>query len=174
MTTTLSVYAMIGALVASLLVSAVQLTRLLPQFAPQIAELRADLRVLFDTAFNLLGSAMNVGSGLVFVLQLVMLMSIDAAYFPTILAAVKQKWALAVEALGNSAKLNRSFMIMTAIFGTIVAALNLARLLILGVPGAGLWALLSFVCGFIAFIGDISESKAMLATQCAKARQGHN
>ncbi|WP_269937277.1 AI-2E family transporter [Arthrobacter sp. HY1533] len=177
MATILSVYAMIGALVASLWVSAVQLTRLLPQFAPQIGELRSDiqvflhdtlgigddqvralvnsidLRVLFDTAYNLLGSAMNVGSGLVFLLLLVMFMSIDATYFPTILAVVKQKRAPVVEALGNFAKLSRSFMIMTTVFGAIVAALNLALLLILGVPGAGLWALLSFVCGFIPFIG---------------------
>lgn len=175
--TILSVYAMIGALVASLWVSAVQLTRLLPQFGPQITQLRADLRiflhdnlgigddqvraivnsidlrVLFDTAYNLLGSAMNVGSGLVFLLLLVMFMSIDATYFPTILAVVKEKRAPVVEALSNFAKLSRSFMIMTTLFGAIVATLNLTLLLILGVPGAGLWALLSFVCGFIPFIG---------------------
>ncbi|MHA7175451.1 AI-2E family transporter [Arthrobacter sp. Sr24] len=177
MVSILSVYAMIGALVASLWVSAVQLTRLLPQFAPQITELRADLRnflhdnlgigddqvraivdsvdlrVLIDTAYNLLGSAINLGSGLVFLLLLVMFMSIDATYFPTILDAVKEKRAPVVEALTNFARLSRSFMIMTTIFGAIVAALNLALLLILGVPGAGLWALLSFVCGFIPFIG---------------------
>ncbi|MDD0858906.1 AI-2E family transporter [Arthrobacter alpinus] len=58
-----------------------------------------------------------------------------------------------VEALSNFAKLSRSFMIMTTLFGAIVATLNLTLLLILGVPGAGLWALLSFVCGFIPFIG---------------------
>ena len=177
MATILSVYAMIGALVASLWVSAVQLTRLLPQFAPQIADLRdglriflhdtlgigedqvraiaesIDLRAMFDTAFKLLGSAMNVGSGMVFLLLLIMFMSIDATYFPTILAVVKEKRAPVVEALANFAKLSRSFMIMTTIFGAIVAALNLVLLLILGVPGAGLWALLAFVCGFIPFIG---------------------
>lgn len=177
MATILSVYAMVGALVASLWVSAVQLTRLLPQFAPQITELgndlriflhdtlgigdeqvraivdSVDLRVLIDTAYNLLGSAMNLGSGMVFLLLLVMFMSIDATYFPTILAVVKEKRAPVVEALSNFAKLSRSFMIMTTIFGAIVAVLNLALLLILGVPGAGLWALLSFVCGFIPFIG---------------------
>ncbi|WP_218712852.1 AI-2E family transporter [Arthrobacter sp. BF1] len=175
--TILSVYAMIGALVASLWVSAVQLTKLLPQFAPQITELSddlriflhdslgigdeqvraivdsVDLRVLFDTAYTILGSAMNVGSGLVFLLLLIMFMSIDATYFPTILAVVKEKRAPVVDALSNFAKLSRSFMIMTTLFGAIVAALNLALLLILGVPGAGLWALLSFVCGFIPFIG---------------------
>lgn len=177
MATILAVYAMVGALVASLWVSAVQLTRLLPQFSPQITQLSTDLRVflhdnlgigdeqvraivdsvdlrvLIDSAFNLLGSAMNLGSGIVFLLLLVMFMSIDAAYFPTILAVVKEKRAPVVEALSNFAKLSRSFMIMTTIFGAIVAALNLALLLILGVPGAGLWALLSFVCGFIPFIG---------------------
>lgn len=175
--TILCVYAIIGALVASLWVSALQLTRLLPQFAPQIADLGADLqlflhdtlgigeeqvramvdavdlRVLLNTAYNLLGSAVNVGSGLIFLLLLVLFMSIDATYFPTILAVVQESRAPLVDALGNFAKLSRSFMIMTTIFGAIVAALNLALMLILGVPGAGLWALLSFVCGFIPFIG---------------------
>lgn len=66
---------------------------------------------------------------------------------------VKEKRAPVVEALGNFAKLSRSFMIMTTVFGAIVAVLNLIFLLIPGVPGAGLWALLAFVCGFIPFIG---------------------
>ncbi|MDO5751826.1 AI-2E family transporter [Arthrobacter sp.] len=175
--TILAVYAMVGALIASLWVSAVQLTQLLPQFAPRISELRGqlriflhdnlgigddqirsivdsvDLRVLLDTAYNLLGSAMNVGSGTIFLLLLVMFMSVDAVYYPTILAVVKEKRAPVVEALSNFAKLSRSFMVMTTIFGAIVAMLNLILLLALGVPGAGLWALLAFVCGYIPFIG---------------------
>ncbi|MGA7203404.1 MAG: AI-2E family transporter [Specibacter sp.] len=175
--TILSVYAMVGALIAALWVSAVQFTKLLPQFAPQIAQLSSDLRVflhdtlgigddqvrsivnsidlrvLLDTAYNLLGSAMNVGSGTVFLLLLVMFMSIDAVHYPTILAVVKVKRAPVVEALANFARLSRSFMVMTTIFGAIVAVLNLILLLVLGIPGAGLWAMLAFVCGFIPFIG---------------------
>ncbi len=177
MSTIVAVYALIAALVASLWLSAIQLTQLLPQFAPQITELSSDLRmflhntlgigdeqvqtivqsldlrVLIDTAYNLLGSAMNFGSGTVFLLLLLMFMSVDATYYPTILAVVAKKRAPVVNALSNFAKLSRSFMVMTTIFGAIVAALNLTLLLILGVPGAGLWALLSFVCGFIPFIG---------------------
>jgi len=175
--TILAVYAVIGALIAALWVSAVQFTRLIPQFTPQITALRedlrvilhddlgigeeqirsilatVDLRVLLDTAYGLLGSAMNVGSGTVFLLLLIMFMSIDGAYFPTILAAVKEKRAPFVDALTNFAKLTRSFMILTTIFGAIVALLNLTLLLVVGVPGAGLWAMLAFVCGFIPFIG---------------------
>ncbi|ALV46084.1 hypothetical protein MB46_11910 [Arthrobacter alpinus] len=177
MSTIVALYAVIAALVASVWVSAVQLTLLLPQFAPQITllsndlrvflhdslgigddQVRAiveavDLRVLLDTAYGLLGSAMNIGSGTVFLLLLLMFMSVDATYYPTILAVVQKKRAPVVEALTNFAKLSRSFMVMTTVFGAIVAALNLGLLLVLGVPGAGLWALLSFVCGFIPFIG---------------------
>ncbi|SED83519.1 Predicted PurR-regulated permease PerM [Arthrobacter alpinus] len=177
MSTIVALYAVIAALVASVWVSAVQLTLLLPQFAPQITllgndlrvflhdslgigddQVRAiveavDLRVLLDTAYGLLGSAMNIGSGTVFLLLLLMFMSVDATYYPTILAVVQKKRAPVVDALTNFAKLSRSFMVMTTVFGAIVAALNLGLLLVLGVPGAGLWALLSFVCGFIPFIG---------------------
>ncbi|PYI39895.1 AI-2E family transporter [Arthrobacter psychrolactophilus] len=175
--TILAVYAILAALVASLWVSAVQLTRLLPQYTSQITELgndlrhflhdtlgigdeqvqtiinSVDLRVLLDAAYSLLGSVMNIGSGAVFLLLLLLFMSVDANYYPTILSSVQEKKASMVTALATFAKLSRSFMVMTTIFGAIVAALNLALLLILGVPGAGLWALLSFVCGFIPFIG---------------------
>ncbi len=74
---------------------------------------------------------MTIGSGGLFLLLLVMLMGIDANYFPTILAVMKQKRAPVVEALGNFARLSRSFMIMTTIFGAIVAVLNLILLLVL-------------------------------------------
>ena len=177
MSTVLSVYAMVAALVASLWISAVQFTNLIPQFSPQINEMSEnlrvflheslgigeeqvrttvdsiDLRAVFETVADLLGGALNVGSGMVFLLLLVMFMSIDATYFPTILAEVKKNRAPLVEALGSFARMSRSFMTMTTIFGAIVAVLNLLLLLILGVPGAGLWALLSFVCGFIPYIG---------------------
>ena len=177
LSTVLSVYAMIAALVASLWISAVQFTNLIPQFSPQINELREniniflhetlgigeeqvrtivdsiDLRAIVDTVAGLLGGALNVGSGMIFLLLLLLFMSIDATYFPSILYEVKTKRAPLVQALGDFAKTSRSFMIMTTLFGAIVAALNLFLLLILGVPGAGLWALLSFVCGFIPYIG---------------------
>lgn len=173
----LTVYAMVAALIAALWVSAVQFTKLLPQFAPQITGLRddlrvflhgtlglgddqvrsvvnsVDLRVLLDAAYSLLGSAMNVGSGTVFLLLLVMFMCIDAGHFPAIFSVVKKDRATLVEALSTFARLSRSFMVMTTIFGAIVAVLNLVLLLLLGVPGAGLWAMLAFVCGFIPFIG---------------------
>ncbi|WP_211320700.1 AI-2E family transporter [Arthrobacter livingstonensis] len=173
----LAVYAMVAALIAALWASTVQFTRLLPQFAPQIAGLRddaraflhdtlglgdnqiravvnsIDLRVLLDAGYNLLGSAMNVGSGTVFLLLLVMFMCIDAGHLPAIFKVVRKERAALVDALANFARLSRSFMVMTTIFGAIVAALNLALLLILGVPGAGLWAMLAFVCGFIPFVG---------------------
>nr|WP_282099519.1 AI-2E family transporter [Arthrobacter sp. E3] len=55
--------------------------------------------------------------------------------------------------MSNFAKLSRSFMVMTTIFGAIVAVLSLILLLVLEVPGEGLWALLAFVCGYIPFIG---------------------
>ena len=42
---------------------------------------------------------------------------------------------------------------MATIFGAIVAVLDGAALLILGIPGAGLWALLAFVTNYVPNIG---------------------
>lgn len=177
MSIVLSMYAIIAALVASLWISAVQFSNFIPQFSAQINELSEnlriflhetlgigeeqvrtiigsiDLRTVLDTVAGLLGSALDVSSGMIFLLLLVMFMSIDATHFPAILSEVKKNRAPLVEALGNFAHMSRSFMTMTTIFGAVVAALNLLLLLVLGVPGAGLWALLSFVCGFIPYIG---------------------
>lgn len=173
----LTVYAMLAALIAALWVSAVQFTKLIPQFAPQISQQKTnlglflhdtlgigdeqvrnlvnsiDLRVLLNAGFSLLGSALNLGTATVFLCLLVLFMCIDATYYPTILSIVKTDRAPLVDALANFARLSRTFMVMTTIFGAIVAVLNLILLLILGVPGAGLWAMLAFVCGFIPFIG---------------------
>ncbi|GAA5230080.1 AI-2E family transporter [Arthrobacter cryoconiti] len=176
----LAVYVMLAALIAALWVSAVQFTKLIPQFAPQISEQKTnlglflhdtlgigdeqvrslvnsiDLRVLLNAGFSLLGSALNLGTATVFLCLLVLFMCIDATYYPTILSILsilKKDRAPLVDALANFARLSRTFMVMTTIFGAIVALLNLILLLILGVPGAGLWAMLAFVCGFIPFIG---------------------
>jgi AI-2 transport protein TqsA len=171
-----TVFAMLAALIAALWVSLVQFSRLLPQFQPQIAAYSSNIRSflhdlgisddqvmalvrsvdpqsLLSAAYSLLGGAVNLGSGLVFLMLLLFFMGIDSTYFPAMFDAARSKRPAMVEAMANFAKLSRTFMVMTTVFGAIVAVLNLVLLLVVGVPGAGLWAMLSFVCGFIPFVG---------------------
>ena len=178
-----------GHFVASLWISGVQLSWVLPQITPQVAEFHADLRVflhntfgiadnqvraiadsidlcvLLNTASNLLGGVMSIGSGGLFLLLLVIFMGIDANYFPTILAVVKEKRAPVVVALSNLAKLSRSFMIMTTIFGAIVAVLHFILLLALGALGA-LGAIMALLAGglptFIAVVAFYGVTNSLI------------
>ena len=56
-------------------------------------------------------------------------------------------------ALGTFAAGTRNYFGVATIFGAIVAVLDGAALLILGIPGAGLWALLAFVTNYVPNIG---------------------
>ena len=58
-------------------------------------------------------------------------------------------------ALGTFAAGTRKYFAVATIFGGIVAILDGAALLILGIPAAGLWALLAFVTNYIPNIGFI-------------------
>jgi predicted PurR-regulated permease PerM len=58
-------------------------------------------------------------------------------------------------ALGVFARGTRKYFGVATIFGGIVAVLDGAALLILGIPAAGLWALLAFVTNYIPNIGFI-------------------
>ena len=57
-----------------------------------------DPRVLLDTGYKLLGSAMNVGSGTVILLPLVMFMCVDVGHFLAIFPVVKRDRAAFVDA----------------------------------------------------------------------------
>ena len=56
-------------------------------------------------------------------------------------------------ALGTFAAGTRKYFAVATIFGGIVAILDGAALLILGIPAAGLWALLAFVTNYVPNIG---------------------
>ena len=60
-----------------------------------------------------------------------------------------------LDALGVFARGTRKYFGVATIFGGIVAVLDGAALLILGIPAAGLWALLAFVTNYIPNIGFI-------------------
>jgi len=58
-----------------------------------------------------------------------------------------------VNAVENFAQGSRSYMAVSALFGLIVAVINWIGLAAIGVPGAFVWAVLSFVTNFIPNLG---------------------
>jgi AI-2 transport protein TqsA len=102
-------------------------------------------------ASYLLGSAAT----LVLVLIYILFMGIDSGRYgqiPASLAAARQK---TIRSLATYTSGVRRYFVVSAIFGLIVAVLDGILLVLLGVPGAFIWAVLAFVTNFIPNIGFV-------------------
>jgi AI-2 transport protein TqsA len=82
-------------------------------------------------------------------------LAVDGTVFDQRMAKVRAGREPVLDALGVFAKGTRKYFGVATIFGGIVAVLDGAALLILGIPAAGLWALLAFVTNYIPNIGFI-------------------
>lgn len=169
-------FILLSGFVAALLVAVAQFSALLPQFGPQLTAFGnavvTGLRTLgvdgdevksfideFDPgrllvlAGELVGSASGLVGGLVIVLTSLLLMSMDAAYAPTLLRAASRSRPDAVSALAGFTLGVRRYMVATTALGAAQGVLNGVALLLMQVPGSFLWGLLSFLCSYIPNVG---------------------
>ena len=109
----------------------------------RIAGLFTDLLVGLAGAF----------SNLLLLLLIVLFMGLDATHFSRRLARVGGKRKAIVSALGGFVHGTRTYLVVSTIFGLIVAAIDTAFLWIVGVPLAVLWGLLAFVTNYIPNVG---------------------
>lgn len=174
----LVVYGFLASFALVLVASVGRLAALVPQYADRADELiaqvkgwLADLGVdqaqlaalgkhldpghLMDLVLSLLGSLAGLVSNLVFILCLLLFMSLDAGGYPqrmTALTAVRPGLAGALKRFAGG---TRSYLLVTTIFGAIVAVLDGGALWALGVPLPLLWGLLSFLTNYIPNVGFI-------------------
>ena len=171
-----AVFLLLAAFVTALAVALGQFAALLPQFGPQIREIGDQIsdaltRVGFDPsqaqsivagidpgraiAFvgGLLGSATDLVFGLVVILTTLILMAVDASSFPTVLKQLVRSRPAMVEAVTLFATGVRRYMVVTTGLGIAQGLFNWVALLLLQVPGALLWGILSFLCSFIPNVG---------------------
>ncbi|MET0954576.1 MAG: AI-2E family transporter [Cryobacterium sp.] len=171
-----AVFVVLAAFVAALAVALAQFAALLPQFASQINDIATTVSGLlkgigFGTAqvqaieasfdptnlvafvSGLFGSITNVTVALVIILTMLILMAADAGYLPTLLDQLRPSRPSLVDALVNFASSVRRYMVATTLLGIVQGVLNAVALVLLGVPGAFLWGLLSFLCSFIPNVG---------------------
>ena len=174
----LTVLVIIIALFAAAIVGVIQLATLLPQYSDQIqAELsgvkswlssigvtQADIQSILSGidksqiaafAAGLLSSISGVISFVLFMIVVLIFLAVDGAVFGERMAKVRAGREPVLNALDVFAKGTRKYFGVATIFGGIVAVLDGAALLILGIPAAGLWALLAFVTNYIPNIGFI-------------------
>lgn len=171
-----AVYAVVLAIALAVIVSIARLATALPQYAGQsrelaeslagtlarfgvgTAELRQvveslDLGKLAGLLGALLGSVAGLAGNLAFVLTLLLFLSVESSSVGTRLSAIAADRPAMRGALSGFAHGTRQYMLVTTVFGLIVAVLDMVALALLGIPLVVMWGVLSFVTNYIPNIG---------------------
>ncbi|MEV0033546.1 AI-2E family transporter [Nocardia sp. NPDC050793] len=173
-----AVISILVGLVGAVVVSAAQLATELPNYSDRADELLdglrdalADAGVGADQIQNMLNSLdigkvvdllesalrglLGVFSNLFFVFALLVFMAFDGMVIDKKMAFVERARPEIAYAPSAFARGTRKYLIVSTVFGLIVAVLDGAALWLLGVPLPLLWALLSFITNYIPNIGFV-------------------
>jgi predicted PurR-regulated permease PerM len=174
--TLLAVYAILVGLVGALVYAVAELTNVLPTYAPRVNVLLGDAadglqalgvsRVQIQAALDtfdytsligflqgVLGQVAGLLTTLLLILGVLLFMAVDAASFPERLRVLGRTRPNVVAALTSFARGTRRYLGVAALFGLAIAVLDAVVLLVLGVPLALLFGLLSFVANFVPNVG---------------------
>ena len=176
--TMLVTYAALLSLAAALALSVARLATLLPTYQPQFIDLvdqttdwlgemgvteeqiyaaadQLDLNRLVGVLQQVLTGVAGIVSDLGFILVLLFFLIIDSSTFPQRLAAAAAQRPYLVGALTSFARATRQFIVVSTVFGLIVALADVAALYWLDVPLPWLWGLLAFITNYIPNIGFV-------------------
>ena len=103
----------------------------------------------------LLSSVAGLASNFVFLLALLLFLSVETGGAGDRIASIAAERPRIAEALGHFAWGTRQYLLVTTVFGFIVAVLDSIALALLGIPLAVTWGLLSFITNYIPNIGFI-------------------
>ena len=174
--TLVAVYAILVGLVAALVLAVAELTALLPTYAGRVNTLLGEAsgqlqalgvsRVQIQAALDsfdygslvgflqgVLGQVAGLLTDLLLILGVLLFMAVDAATFPERLRALGRTRPRLVAALTSFAHGTRRYLAVAALFGLVIAVLDVVVLLVLGVPLALLFGLVSFVANFVPNVG---------------------
>ncbi len=173
-----TVYAILFGLAISLVVALTRFATLLPTYRDDMTRLVAEATTWLnnvgvgdaqiaavENAFDpgqlvnlfssLLGSLLGVLSDLFFIITLLLFLAFDATWFPRSLSAAEASRGGFVSALASFAVGTRRYLIVSTIFGAIVAVLDIGLLYLLAIPVPLLWGLLAFITNYIPNIGFV-------------------
>ena len=175
-TTIAAVFGLLAAFGGVLVASLAQFSALLPQYAPQLAQLGASIAGMLESLGfgpeqaqavldgftpgrilgflgGLLGNVAGLVGSLVIILTMLILMAVDGSRVPALLTHLNYHRPALVSAFNGFGTGVRRYMVATTVLGIAQGTFNWLVLVILQVPGALLWGLLSFICSFIPNIG---------------------
>jgi predicted PurR-regulated permease PerM len=173
-----SAYAIVLVLALTLLVAAARLAALLPDYEDEFRGLlddaaswlgdlgvhsaesstivsSLDLGKLTDLVASVLGGLLGAFSDLFFLVTLLLFLAVDAAWFPQRLEQARVARSEIVDALELFAHGTRSYLVVSTVFGLIVAVFDTVLLWALGVPEPLLWGLLAFITNYVPNIGFV-------------------
>lgn len=101
----------------------------------------------------LVSSVAGLASNLVFLLALLLFLGLETSGATDRLASIAVDRAPVADALRNFARGSRQYLLVTTVFGLIVAVLDTIALAMLGVPLAITWGLLAFITNYIPNVG---------------------
>ncbi|RZU49437.1 putative PurR-regulated permease PerM [Krasilnikovia cinnamomea] len=173
-----TVYLVLLSLGGALVLSVARLVDLLPHYQDKFAQLRADTaQSLSDLGIDtqqvqevagliqpssvtdllqaVLGGVVGALSNGVFLLAVLLFLCLDAVHFPARLGTAARQRPEVVGALRSFAQGTRRYLLVSTVFGLIVAVIDTGVLWALGIPLPVLWGLLSFITNYIPNIGFV-------------------
>lgn len=173
----LLIYAILAALVAAVVLSLARLAAILPDYQRKFDEiigqgrglleqygvgqqqvqkvLNVDANRVFSVVSTALGSTFGILSALLLVATLALFMAVDATSYTRRLALLADSRPHLVDALRAFSRGTREYLLVSTVFGLIVAILDTVALWIMGIPLAALWGLLAFITNYIPNIGFV-------------------
>ncbi|MBA2891965.1 AI-2E family transporter [Nonomuraea soli] len=168
----------LAALGLAVVVSVARFTALIPQYAAQFQHLLTEVQAylatfgitqaqatklfsgiepgeLVQAAAGLLSGLLGTASATVVIVLLLYGMCMDAPFLTEQLRGLASSRRDIVEALTTFTRQTCKYLLVSTLFGLIVAVLDAGALWILGVPLPLLWGLLAFITNFIPNIGFI-------------------
>jgi len=114
-----------------------------------------DVGQIVGVAGTVLTSLFSLTSNLFFIVTLLLFMGLDASHFPQKLGGVRSERGAVVEALSSFAGGTRRYLVVSTVFGFIVAVLDTVFLAFTPVPVPLLWGLLAFITNYIPNVGFV-------------------
>ena len=165
-------------LVLSLALSVAQLATLLPQYADDFASLidsaqsflnshgvnsssaqtmlsQVDYTKAFGFVDGILQAMLGIFSNLLFLAALLLFMAVDGSSYGSRMSIVTRMRPDIATALSAFSLGTRKYLVVTTVFGLIVAVIDTGALWALGIPLPILWGLLSFITNYIPNVGFI-------------------
>ena len=171
-------YALVIGLTLMLLVAVARFATLLPQYREELAGVVDDslswLRgmgvgseqidvvtraldpgQLVTYVGALLSGLLGALSDLFFLVTLLLFLAVDAAWFPGRLDDTSERRGALVTALQSFSRGTRRYLVVSTVFGLIVAVIDTGLLYLLAIPVPLLWGLLAFITNYIPNIGFV-------------------